>query len=100
MSDVSKSVQKVVAKHGGRNFEFSRSDKEAHDLWQGRKAALWSVLALKEDARVWTTDVWWVHSPAGLSVSASSLSRLDLGRGLWGVEHPEMSFELILCDVM
>lgn len=58
MSEVSKAVQKVVAKHGGKHFEFSKSDKEAQDLWQGRKAALWSVLSLKEDARVWTTDVW------------------------------------------
>ncbi|RSH94260.1 hypothetical protein EHS25_004063 [Saitozyma podzolica] len=57
MSEVSKAVQKVVAKHGGKHFEFSKSDKEAQDLWQGRKAALWSVLSLKEDARVWTTDV-------------------------------------------
>ena len=36
---------------------FSKTDKEAHDLWQGRKAALWSVMALKEGSRVWTTDV-------------------------------------------
>lgn len=58
MSDVSKGVQKIVAKHGGKNLEFSKSDKEAEALWQGRKAALWSVLALKENAKVWTTDVW------------------------------------------
>ncbi|WVF66935.1 hypothetical protein IAT40_001678 [Kwoniella sp. CBS 6097] len=57
MSEVSKSVQQLIKKHGGANFEFSKSDKEAKDLWEGRKAALWSVLALKDGARVWTTDV-------------------------------------------
>lgn len=58
MAEVSKNVQKVTKKHGGKNFEFSKSDLEAQQLWQGRKAALWSVLALKDGARVWTTDVW------------------------------------------
>ena len=58
MAQVAKGVQAVTKKFGGANFQFSKSDKEAQDLWQGRKAALWSVLALKENARVWTTDVW------------------------------------------
>ena len=58
MTDVTKGVQAITKKHGGGNFEFSKSDQEAEDLWQGRKAALWSVLALKDGARVWTTDVW------------------------------------------
>ncbi|KAK8861219.1 hypothetical protein IAR55_002038 [Kwoniella newhampshirensis] len=57
MTEVAKNVQKVIKKHGGKNFEFSKSDKEAQDLWQGRKAALWSVLGLRDGARVWTTDV-------------------------------------------
>ena len=58
MADVSKNAQAVCKKHGGANFEFSKTDKEAADLWQGRKAALWSVMALKDGAKVWTTDVW------------------------------------------
>ena len=65
MSQVAKGVQAVTKKHGGANFEFSRSDKEAADLWQGRKAALWSVLALRENAKVWTTDVWCVYCTLG-----------------------------------
>lgn len=48
MKEVSRAVEKVTKKHGGKNFEFSKSDKEAADLWEGRKAALWSVLALRE----------------------------------------------------
>jgi D-lactate dehydrogenase (cytochrome) len=58
MQEISKRVQEIVLKHGGGNFEFSASDQEAKDLWQGRKAALWSVMALKPGAKVWTTDVW------------------------------------------
>ena len=61
MSEVAKNVQKVIVKHGGKDLEFSKTDKEAQDLWQGRKAALWSVLALKDNSRVWTTDVWCVY---------------------------------------
>ncbi|KAK6906982.1 hypothetical protein I203_100971 [Kwoniella mangroviensis CBS 8507] len=57
MSEISKNVLSVVKKHGGKNFEFSKNDEEARSLWEGRKAALWSVLALKDGAKVWTTDV-------------------------------------------
>ncbi|KAK4684466.1 D-lactate dehydrogenase (cytochrome), partial [Tremellales sp. Uapishka_1] len=57
MAEVSKNVQKVTKKHGGQNFEFSKSQEEAQKLWQGRKAALWSVLALRDGSKVWTTDV-------------------------------------------
>jgi D-lactate dehydrogenase (cytochrome) len=62
MQEVSKGVQAITKKHGGANFEFSKTDAEAGALWQGRKAALWSVLALREGARVWTTDVWCVSN--------------------------------------
>lgn len=58
MAEVSQGVKALVAKHGGKNFEFSASDAEADALWQGRKTALWSVLGLLEDSKVWTTDVW------------------------------------------
>lgn len=60
MSDVIKGVEKVTKKHGGVGFEFAKSDKEASDLWAGRKAALWAVMGLKENCKVWTTDVWYV----------------------------------------
>ena len=30
------------------SFEFSANDKEAADLWQARKTALWSLLAMKD----------------------------------------------------
>lgn len=60
MQEVSKGVQVITKKHGGANLQFSKSDKEAEDLWQGRKAALWSVIALKDGYKCWTTDVWSV----------------------------------------
>ncbi len=74
MLEVAKNVEKVTKKHGGKNFEFSKSEKEAEDLWAGRKAALWSVLALREGSRVWTTDVWWVFVRSCFSVSFLSFS--------------------------
>lgn len=58
MTEVAQGVKALVSKHGGKNFEFSASDAEADALWQGRKTALWSVLGLLENSRVWTTDVW------------------------------------------
>jgi D-lactate dehydrogenase (cytochrome) len=58
MAEVAKNVKAITARHGGANFEFSKTNEEAQALWQGRKDALWSVMALKDDAKVWTTDVW------------------------------------------
>ena len=72
MSDVVKGVEKVTKKHGGVGFEFAKSDKEAGDLWAGRKAALWAVMGLKENCKVWTTDVWYVgQCPSSRSYSWS-----------------------------
>lgn len=58
MKEVSRSLKEITARHGGKNFEFAKTDEDAEKLWQGRKAALWSVMALEEGAKVWTTDVW------------------------------------------
>jgi D-lactate dehydrogenase (cytochrome) len=58
MKEVASGIQSITARHGGKGFQFSKTDKEAADLWAGRKAALWAVMGLKEDCKVWTTDVW------------------------------------------
>lgn len=58
MGEIAETLQAITKKHGGIGFEFAGSDAEAEAAWQGRKAALWSVQALKENGRVWTTDVW------------------------------------------
>jgi D-lactate dehydrogenase (cytochrome) len=58
MAEVAKGLKGITQKHGGKGFEFSKTDKEAEELWRGRKAALWAVMGLKEGCKVWTTDVW------------------------------------------
>jgi hypothetical protein len=69
MEEISTNLKAITKKHGGRDFEFAKTEAEAEAAWQGRKAALWSVQALKENGRVWTTDVW--------SVSVDGLWRCD-----------------------
>jgi len=58
MGEMSETLKAITKKHGGIGFEFAKDDAEAEAQWQGRKAALWSVQALKDNGRVWTTDVW------------------------------------------
>lgn len=53
-------VEEIVVKHGGFGFQFAKDDKQAKDLWESRKNALYSTLALVEGARSWSTDVWLV----------------------------------------
>ena len=56
-------VQKIVKAHGSDRFEFAQTDQEAAELWENRKYALTSTITSGgEDARVWTTDVWWVFA--------------------------------------
>ncbi|XHG09158.1 hypothetical protein AWENTII_012238 [Aspergillus wentii] len=52
-------VQKIVSGTAGRSFEFARGEEEMQELWGARKAALWSVMAMKRgpEDHVWTTDV-------------------------------------------
>ena len=65
MKEVAQGVEAVTTKHGGKGFEFSKNEAEAGALWAGRKAALWAVMGLKEDCKVWTTDVWLVRADVG-----------------------------------
>lgn len=58
MKEVSSRLKQITGKHGGHAFEFAKNNEEGEALWQARKAALWSVMALRENAKVWTTDVW------------------------------------------
>ncbi|KAH7341556.1 FAD-linked oxidase-like protein [Rhizoctonia solani] len=55
--EASATIKKIVEKHGGKHFQAARDEKEAKDLWQNRKYALWSTMALYPGARAWTTDV-------------------------------------------
>jgi D-lactate dehydrogenase (cytochrome) len=52
-------VQKLAKSTGSKTFEFAKNAEEQADLWSARKAALWSVMAMKENDtdHVWTGDV-------------------------------------------
>lgn len=51
-------VQGFAEESGSKRFQFARNDEEQKTLWSARKAALWSVMALREEGdRVWTGDV-------------------------------------------
>ena len=51
-------VQELAKTTGSKTFDFARNLEEQEELWSARKAALWSVMALrKEGDRVWTGDV-------------------------------------------
>jgi D-lactate dehydrogenase (cytochrome) len=65
MKEMSETLRSITSKHGGVGFEFAQTDTAAAAIWEGRKAALWSVQALKEDGKVWTTDVWYDASDLG-----------------------------------
>ncbi|KAF9447008.1 hypothetical protein P691DRAFT_672357 [Macrolepiota fuliginosa MF-IS2] len=50
-------VKKLVEKHGGSNFSLARNAEEAEDMWNDRKNAHFSGLALIPGAKGWPTDV-------------------------------------------
>ncbi|KAH8817485.1 D-lactate dehydrogenase [Xylogone sp. PMI_703] len=52
-------VQDITKRTGSHTFEFAKSKEEQVELWSARKAALWSVMALRRDDsdHVWTGDV-------------------------------------------
>ncbi|KAL2076042.1 hypothetical protein VTL71DRAFT_985 [Oculimacula yallundae] len=52
-------VQKLAKATGSKTFEFAKTETEQIDLWGARKAALWSVMAMREkdSDHVWTGDV-------------------------------------------
>ena len=57
IKDNAKIIEKIVKKHGGLTFELAKSDQEARDLWQDRKNALWTSLAMQPGSKGWSTDV-------------------------------------------
>ncbi|CZT08399.1 probable D-lactate dehydrogenase (cytochrome) [Rhynchosporium agropyri] len=52
-------VQRLAKSTGSKTFEFAKTEAEQIDLWGARKAALWSVMAMREkdSDHVWTGDV-------------------------------------------
>lgn len=59
VKDTAKLVRGITETHGSTSFIFASSDEERQELWSARKAALWSMMALRKspDDKVWITDV-------------------------------------------
>ncbi|GJJ13395.1 hypothetical protein Clacol_007649 [Clathrus columnatus] len=57
LTETSKLVQRIAAKHGGTGYEHAKSKEEADDLWADRKNAHFSTVALRPGCRSWPTDV-------------------------------------------
>lgn len=60
IAEAASDVKRIVEKHGASGWDFGSSDEDAKDLWNARKAGLWSALAGLPKSRAWTTDVWCV----------------------------------------
>lgn len=52
-----KIVEEISKKFGGSNLLFAKDDKESDELWQARKSAHWSAMALVEGSTCYSTDV-------------------------------------------
>jgi D-lactate dehydrogenase (cytochrome) len=50
-------VEALAAERGGRGFAFATRPEERERLWQARHDALYAAVALRRNARAWTTDV-------------------------------------------
>jgi D-lactate dehydrogenase (cytochrome) len=60
LEETARIVKEVATKHGGINFEYAASEKEAIDLWDLRKHAMHACVALYPGLGHLTTDVWYV----------------------------------------
>ncbi|SCU83213.1 LAME_0C04368g1_1 [Lachancea meyersii CBS 8951] len=61
IAEVVSEINRIAKTHGCHKFEFATNDDEKMELWEARKAALWSVInegkTKDSDINVWTTDV-------------------------------------------
>lgn len=56
---IAKQVGKITEDNRSTAYTFATDEAERNELWSARKAALWSMLALRKSPtdKVWTTDV-------------------------------------------
>jgi D-lactate dehydrogenase (cytochrome) len=47
----------LASERGGRGFQFATKLEDREQLWQARHDALYAAVALRRNARAWTTDV-------------------------------------------
>jgi D-lactate dehydrogenase (cytochrome) len=57
VADQAAAVQAIAAERGGRGFQWATRLEDRERLWQARHDALYAALALRPNARAWTTDV-------------------------------------------
>jgi D-lactate dehydrogenase (cytochrome) len=57
VADQAETVQALAADHGGLGFQWATRLEDRERLWQARHDALYAALALRPNARAWTTDV-------------------------------------------
>ncbi|KAK9252387.1 D-lactate dehydrogenase [Lipomyces tetrasporus] len=73
-----KETRNVVKQFGSKSFEFAKSQTEREELWEARKEALWSTLAMGGDNdSCWTTDV---AVPVSRLSEVVSETRADMDR--------------------
>lgn len=58
LEETARVVKEVAQKHGGTNFEYAATEKEAADLWDVRKHAMHAGAKLFPGLGHVTTDVW------------------------------------------
>ncbi len=57
VADQADTVQSLAAERGGHGFQFATRLEDREKLWQARHDALYAAVALRPNARAWTTDV-------------------------------------------
>ncbi|KAJ6483987.1 FAD-linked oxidase-like protein [Mycena sanguinolenta] len=57
LAETARVVKEICMTHGGTGFRLAKDDEEAHDIWQDRKNAHHSGMALVPGAKGWATDV-------------------------------------------
>lgn len=89
VKSIAKEVADLASKTGSSNFQLAADDEEGEGLWEARKTALWSTLALKRDPgryrglgilferveRKWTSQICWARSLDMLAMVSDLLFR-------------------------
>ncbi|KAF7376921.1 FAD-binding protein [Mycena sanguinolenta] len=57
LAETARVAEEICKTHGGTEFRLAKDEEEAHDIWQDRKNAHHSGMALVPDAKGWATDV-------------------------------------------
>ncbi|KAJ7320844.1 FAD-linked oxidase-like protein [Mycena albidolilacea] len=57
LAETARVVKEICTNHGGTGFRLANGEQEAHDIWQDRKNAHHSGMALVPGAKGWATDV-------------------------------------------